>query len=78
MKKLLGILVLSLLLSGNAYAKEIILDCYKLDPEELQSRAEILARISGTKIDSEIDLKKKSSILIVINLILCWKHKERL
>ena len=59
MKKLLGIVVLGLWLSGNAYAKEIILDCYKLDPEELQSRAEILARISGTKIDSEIDLKKK-------------------
>ena len=52
-------MVLGLWLSGNAYAKEIILDCYKLDPEELQSRAEILARISGTKIDSEIDLKKK-------------------
>ena len=27
MKKLLGILVLGLLLSGNAYAEEIILDC---------------------------------------------------
>ena len=59
MKKFLAILVLGLLLSSNAYAKEIILNCYKLDPEELQSRAEILARISGTKIDSEIDLQKK-------------------
>ena len=59
MKKLLGILVLGLLLSSNAYAKEIILNCYKLDPEAVQIRAEILARISGTKIDSEIDLQKK-------------------
>ena len=59
MKKLLGIVVLGLLLSSNAYAKEIILNCYKLDPEVAQSRAGILARINGTKIDSELDLQKK-------------------
>ena len=59
MKKFLGILVLSLFVCNNSFAKEIILDCYKLDPEAVQTRAEILARISGTKIDSEIDLQKK-------------------
>ena len=59
MKKLLGILVLGLLWCNVGFEKEIILNCYKLDPEAVQSRAEILARISGTKIDSEIDLQKK-------------------
>ena len=59
MKKLLAIVVLGLLLGSNAFAKEIILNCYKLDPEVVQSRAEILARINGTKIDSELDLQKK-------------------
>ena len=59
MKRFLMILVLSLFVCNNSFAKEIILNCYKLDPKELQRRAEILARISGTKIDSELDLQKK-------------------
>ena len=60
MKKFLGTIVLGLcLVCNNSFAKEIILNCYKLDPEVAQSRAGILARINGTKIDSEIDLKKK-------------------
>ena len=59
MKKFLGILVLGLLWCNVSFAEEIILNCYKLDPEVVQSRAEILARINGTKIDSELDLQKK-------------------
>ena len=59
MKKAIGIIVLGLLWCNNSFAKEIILNCYKLDPEVVQSRAEILARINGTKIDSELDLQKK-------------------
>jgi len=59
MKKAIGILVLGLLWCNNSFAKEIILNCYKLDPEVAQSRAGILARINGTKIDSELDLQKK-------------------
>ena len=78
MKKLLAIVVMGLLLGSNAFAKEIILNCYKLDPEGSQKVAAAVAMITGTKIDSEIDLQKKSCILMVINLTLCWKHKERL
>jgi len=59
MKKLLGILVLGLLLSSNAYAKEIVLNCYKLDPEQSAMTAEILATMKSPKIDSEIDIQKK-------------------
>ena len=60
MQKFLGIIVLGLcLVCNNSFAKEIILNCYKLDPEVVQSRAEILARINGTKIYSELDLQKK-------------------
>ena len=59
MKKFLGIMVLGLLWCNVGFAKEIILNCYKLDPEVAQSRAGILARINGTKIDSELDLQKK-------------------
>ena len=60
MKKAIVILVLGLcLVCNNSFAKEIILNCYKLDPEVAQSRAGILARINGTKIDSELDLQKK-------------------
>ena len=79
MKKFLGIIVLGLcLVCNNSFAKEIILNCYKLDPEGSQKVAAAVAMITGTKIDSEIDLQKKSCILMVINLTLCWKHKERL
>ena len=59
MKKAILILLVSLLWCNNSFAKEIILNCYKLDPEVAQSRAGILARINGTKIDSELDLQKK-------------------
>ena len=59
MKKLLGILVLGLLWCNNSFAKEIILNCYKLDPEGSQKVAAAVAMITGTKIDSEIDLQKK-------------------
>ena len=59
MKKFKAILVLGLLWCNVGFAEEIILNCYKLDPEVVQSRAEILARINGTKIDSELDLQKK-------------------
>jgi len=59
MKRFLIILAVGLLWGNVGFAEEIILNCYKLDPEVVQSRAEILARISGTKIDSELDLQKK-------------------
>ena len=59
MKKLLAIVVMGLLLGSNAFAKEIILNCYKLDPEGSQKVAAAVAMITGTKIDSEIDLQKK-------------------
>ena len=60
MKKLLGILVLGLcLVCNNSFAKEIILNCYKLDPEGSQKVAVAVAKITGSKIDSEIDLQKK-------------------
>ena len=59
MKKLLGILVMGLFVCNNSFAKEIILDCYKLDPEKSQKVAVAVAKITGTKIDSEIDLQKK-------------------
>ena len=58
--KAIGIIILGLLWCNNSFAKEIILNCYKLDPEVAQSRAGILARINGTKIDSELDLQKKN------------------
>ena len=59
MKKLLGIIILGLLLSSNAYATEIILDCYKLDPKQSPMTAEILAKMKSPKTDSEIDIQKK-------------------
>ena len=60
MQKFLGIIVLGLcLVCNNSFAKEIILDCYKLDPEKSQKVAVAVAKITGTKIDSEIDLQKK-------------------
>ena len=59
MKRSLMILVLSLLWCNTSFAKEIILNCYKLDPEKSQMIAEVYAKIEGTKIDSEIDLQKK-------------------
>ena len=60
MKKFLGIIVLGLcLVCNNSFAKEIILNCYKLDPEGSQKVAVAVAKITGTKIDSEIDLQKK-------------------
>ena len=59
MKKAIAIIILGLLLSGNAYAKEIVLNCYKLDPEQSAMTAEILATMKSPKIDSEIDIQKK-------------------
>ena len=59
MKKFLAILVLGLLWCNIGFAKEIILNCYKLDPEGSQKVAAQVAKITGTKIDSEIDLQKK-------------------
>ena len=60
MKKLLGILVLGLcLVCNNSFAKEIVLNCYKLDPEHSQMTAEILATMKSPKTDSEIDIQKK-------------------
>ena len=60
MQKFLGIIVLGLcLVCNNSFAKEIILNCYKLDPEGSQKVAAAVAMITGTKIDSEIDLQKK-------------------
>ena len=60
MKKAIAILVLGLcLVCNNSFAKEIILNCYKLDPEGSQKVAAQVAKITGTKIDSEIDLQKK-------------------
>ena len=60
MQKFLGIIVLGLcLVCNNSFAKEIILNCYKLDPEGSQKVAVAVAKITGTKIDSEIDLQKK-------------------
>ena len=52
-------MVLGLLLSSNAYAKEIVLNCYKLDPKQSQMTAEILAKMKSPKTDSEIDIQKK-------------------
>ena len=60
MKKLLGILVLGLcLVCNNSFAKEIVLNCYKLDPKQSQMTAEILAKMKSPKTDSEIDIQKK-------------------
>ena len=59
MKRFLAILVLGLLWCNTSFAKEIILNCYKLDPEGSQKVAAAVAMITGTKIDSEIDLQKK-------------------
>ena len=60
MKKFLGIIVLGLcLVCNNSFAKEIILNCYKLDTEGSQKVAVAVAKITGTKIDSEIYLQKK-------------------
>ena len=58
MKKLLSIAVLGLLWCNISFAEEIILNCYKLDPEESPRKAKIFA-LFGTKIDSELDLQKK-------------------
>ena len=59
MKKAIAIIIPGLLLSGNAYAKEIVLNCYKLDPKQSQMTAEILAKMKSPKTDSEIDIQKK-------------------
>ena len=59
MKKAIAIIILGLLWCNNSFAKEIILNCYKLDPGKTQIQAEVYAKIKGTKIDSEIDLQKK-------------------
>ena len=59
MQKFLAIIIFGLLLSSNAYAKEIVLNCYKLDPKQSQMTAEILAKMKSPKTDSEIDIQKK-------------------
>ena len=60
MKKFLGIIVLGLcLVCNNSFAKEIILNCYQVEPESPTDIQISVAEITGTKIDSEIDLQKK-------------------
>ena len=59
MKRFLIILAVGLLWGNVGFAEEIILNCYKLDPEGSQKVAAAVAMITGTKIDSEIDLQKK-------------------
>ena len=59
MKRFLIILAVGLLWGNVSFAEEIILNCYKLDPAKSQKVAAAVAMITGTKIDSEIDLQKK-------------------
>ena len=64
MKKLLGIIVLGLLLSGNAYAKEIILDkCYPSYRESFNSN-------QLNHYYYNIDTSKK-----IMNSVVNWKKK---
>ena len=60
MQKFLGTIVLGLcLVCNNSFAKEIILNCYQVEPESPTDIQISVAKITGTKIDSEIDLQKK-------------------
>ena len=56
--KAIGIIIFGLLLGGNAFAKEIILNCYKMKAGFTSEPYRIAAQM-GSKIDSEIDLQKK-------------------
>ena len=59
MKKLIVITVLGLcLICNTVFAKEIILNCYKMETG-IDSIEAVRAKVYGNKIDSEIDLNKK-------------------
>ena len=59
MKKVIVAVLVMLLWCNVSVAKEIVLNCYKLDPKQSQMTAEILAKMKSPKTDSEIDIQKK-------------------
>ena len=80
MQKFLGIIVLGLcLVCNNSFAKEIILNCYKLDPEGSQkvAVAVAVAKITGAKIDSEIDIFKNLFRFLIIGFSGITRHQTR-
>jgi hypothetical protein len=67
MKKLLGIMVLGLLLSGNAYAETILLKCKFIDAKQDVYLANVIVKtVKPTHLEKEIEIRLNTALEKII------------